>query len=184
MRSGVRIDILAGRSPLYVRAMTTSYYAYGAHELREFVGRELGPGDWHHVSQRDVDDFATVTGDRQWIHVDPVAAASSPFGTTIVHGYFTLSLVVPLFAELLGISGFDRIVNYGLDRVRFPAPAPSDSRVRLVACITAFDEVGDGQHQMRVSFTVQCDKAEKPVCVADGLFRYVEAAVDDSELAS
>lgn len=164
--------------------MTSFYYAHGAHEVRGFVGRDLGPGDWHHVTQRDVEDFAGVTGDRQWIHVDPLAAASSPFGTTIIHSYFTLSLVVPLFAELLDITGFDRIVNYGLDRVRFPAPAPADSRVRLVACVTAFDELGGGQHQMRVSFTVQCDRADKPVCVADGLFRYVEAAIDNDELAS
>ncbi|MET0454493.1 MAG: MaoC family dehydratase [Mycobacterium sp.] len=153
-----------------------SYYAYGVAEVRAFVGREVGPGAWRAVNQHDVDRFADVTHDRQWIHVDPAAASTSPSGGTVIHGNFILSLVMPLFADLLEISGFDTVVNYGFDRVRFPAPAPTGGRLRVTARVTSFDEVDDGEHQMRATFTVYSDLAQKPVCVADGLLRYLEAA--------
>ena len=122
----------------------------------ELVGRELGPTDWLEVDQERIDTFARATDDPQWIHVDPVRAAEGPFGTTIAHGYLTLSLCVPLMSRTLGLTGYRMGINYGVNKVRFPAPLPSGSRVRGRFTVQSVDEVEGG---------------EKPVCVAELVVR-------------
>src|SRR5689334_13499096 len=111
--------------------MTTT--VSGLAELAALTGRDLGASDWLSIEQDRVDRFADATGDHQWIHVDPERAKAGPFGTTIAHGYLTLSLVIPLWTELLTIDGIGMAVNYGLNKVRFPAPVPVGSRIRLAA---------------------------------------------------
>ena len=105
----------------------------GLDELKQAVGEELGVSGWHEVGQSDIDAFTDVTGDHQWIHVDPERAKDSPFGTTIAHGYYTLSLAPKLSDEVFTMDGFAFAVNYGLNKVRFPAPVPVDSKVRMRA---------------------------------------------------
>jgi acyl dehydratase len=134
-------------------------------DLRDLVGRELGPTSWLDVTQERIDAFAAATDDRQWIHVDPERAAAGPFGTTIAHGFLTLSLCVPMLYEVLPPGGAFA-VNYGTNRVRFPAPVPSGSRVRGRFRVVAVDEVARGS-RARLEATVECDGAEKPVCVAE-----------------
>src|SRR5713101_623837 len=102
-------------------------------KVQELVGTELGVGDWHEVSQDQIDLFADATGDHQWIHVDPERAKAGPFGTTIAHGYLTLSLAPVLTGEILTVNGISMGVNYGVNKVRFPAPVKVDSRVRAGA---------------------------------------------------
>ena len=136
------------------------------------VGLELGPSSWIEVPQGRIDAFAAATEDEQWIHVDPVRAADGPFGATIAHGYLTLSLLAPFTYELLPVT--DRtVVNYGLNRVRFPGPVPVGSRLRAVYRIDAIDPV-DGGRQLLVTATVERDGAERPVCVAEMLFRIID----------
>lgn len=142
----------------------------GVDGLRARVGDELGVSAWHEVTQERVDAFAEVTGDRQWIHVDRERAARSPFGGTIAHGYLTLSLGPALTAEVLGLDGFAYGVNYGLDRVRFPAPLPVGSRVRMRAALTAVEDVPGGV-QITITQTFEREGGDKPVCVAESLGR-------------
>ena len=111
----------------------------------ELVGRELGPTDWLEVDQERIDTFARATDDPQWIHVDPVRAADGPFGTTIAHGYLTLSLCVPLMSRTLGLTGYRMGINYGVNKVRFPAPLPSGSRIRGRFAVQSVDEVEGGE---------------------------------------
>ncbi|MFE7812154.1 MaoC family dehydratase [Streptomyces sp. NPDC057433] len=140
-------------------------------ELKAAVGEQLGYTDWLEVDQKRVDLFAEATGDHQWIHVDPERAASGPFGTTIAHGYLTLSLL-PLFGpQLLSVEGVKMGVNYGTNKVRFPAPVPVGSRVRATAKVAAVDEVGGGV-QVTTAFTVEREGGDKPVCVAESVARY------------
>ncbi|MEW2568974.1 MaoC family dehydratase [Streptomyces sp. NPDC057621] len=142
-----------------------------ADELKAAVGEQLGYSDWVEVDQKRIDLFAEATGDHQWIHVDPEKAASGPFGTTIAHGYLTLSLL-PLFGpQLIAVEGVKMGVNYGTNKVRFPAPVPVGSRLRATAKITAVDEVTGGV-QVSVGFTVEREGGEKPVCVAESVSRY------------
>ncbi len=142
----------------------------GIDELRARVGDELGVSDWHDVTQEAVDAFAAVTGDDQWIHVDPERATQTPFGGTIAHGYYTLSLH-PMFAEqLLRVEGFAFAVNYGLDRVRFPSPLPVGNRVRMRLELLAVDDVLGGA-QLKLKLTFESEGALKPVCVAESLTR-------------
>jgi acyl dehydratase len=131
----------------------------------ELVGKELGPSPWIDVTQERIDAFAAATDDSQWIHVDRERAAAGPFGTTIGHGYLTLSLTVPMLYELLPRAGA-MAVNYGVNRVRFPAPVPSGSRIRGRFRVASVEETPSGQ---RVIFeaVVECQGAEKPVCVAE-----------------
>ncbi|MGP3533278.1 MaoC family dehydratase [Microbacterium sp. RD1] len=103
----------------------------GATEIEAIVGQTLGWSSWQAITQRDVDRFADVTGDHQWIHTDPTRAATGPFGTTIAHGYLTLALIPRLLNDVVQISGFSATLNYGLNRVRFPAAVPVGSRIRL-----------------------------------------------------
>ncbi|MCX5138143.1 MaoC family dehydratase [Streptomyces sp. NBC_00340] len=140
-------------------------------ELRSAVGEQLGYTDWVEIEQKRIDLFAEATGDHQWIHVDPEKAASGPFGTTIAHGYLTLSLL-PLFGpKLIAVEGVKMGVNYGTNKVRFPAPVPVGSRLRSTATITAVDDVPGGV-QVTVAFTVEREGGDKPVCVAESVSRY------------
>jgi acyl dehydratase len=135
-------------------------------------GLELGPSEWRDVTQERIDAFAAATDDPQWIHVDRERAAAGPFGTTIAHGYLTLALLVPFSYELLQVEDAPLTLNYGLNRVRFPAPLPSGSRVRARFRVERVEEVAGGT-QVTMAATVECEGAEKPVCVAELVFRYV-----------
>ncbi|MFJ9819806.1 MaoC family dehydratase [Streptomyces sp. NPDC101151] len=140
-------------------------------ELRGAVGEQLGYTDWLEVDQKRIDLFAEATGDHQWIHVDPEKAAAGPFKTTIAHGYLTLSLL-PLFGpQLMSVEGVQMGVNYGTNKVRFPAPVPVGSRLRATATITGVEDVKDGI-QVAVAFTVEREGGDKPVCVAESVARY------------
>jgi len=147
----------------------------GMEGLREAEGRELGVTDWHEITQAEVDAFAEVTGDHQWIHVDPERAAQSPLGGTIAHGLLTLALAPAMTSSLLSFEGFAFALNYGYNRVRFPAPLPVGSRVRMRATLATVDDIPGGA-QITIVQTFECEGAEKPVCVAESLARvYVGA---------
>ncbi|MEU6668895.1 MaoC family dehydratase [Streptomyces sp. NPDC046727] len=140
-------------------------------ELRAAVGEQLGPTDWLEIDQKRIDLFAEATGDHQWIHVDPEKAATGPFGTTIAHGYLTLSLL-PLFGpQLLQVEGVKMGVNYGTNKVRFPSPVPVGSRLRATGRIAGVEDVTGGV-QVTVAFTVEREGGDKPVCVAESVSRY------------
>ncbi|MCK7623166.1 MaoC family dehydratase [Streptomyces sp. RS10V-4] len=140
-------------------------------ELRAAVGEELGPSDWMAVDQRRIDLFAEATGDHQWIHVDPEKAAAGPFGTTIAHGYLTLSLLPVLVPRLLRVDNVAMGINYGTNKVRFPAPVPVGSRLRARARIAEVAEVPGGV-QLTTVVTVEREGGEKPVCVAESVSRF------------
>ena len=142
----------------------------GIDELKTKVGEELGVSEWHEVTQADIDAFAEATGDHQWIHVDPERAAQTPFGSTIAHGLYTLSLGPVLTEEAFSLEGIAFGLNYGYDRVRFPSPLPVDSRLRMRATLTSVDDVSGGI-QMKVTQTFEREGGEKPVCVAEQLVR-------------
>ena len=139
-------------------------------ELRAKVGAELGVSDWHDVTQEAVDAFAEVTGDDQWIHTDPQRATRTPFGGTIAHGYYTLSLHPVLAKEVFAFEGFEFAVNYGLNRVRFPAPLPVGNRVRMRVTLLGVEDVLGGT-QITMKLTFEGEGALKPVCVAESLTR-------------
>jgi acyl dehydratase len=141
-------------------------------DLQTLVGKPLGTTDWLLVPQSDVDLFARAAHDEQWIHIDPERAAAGPFGRTIAHGYLTLSLLVPLWSQLLVIENVSMAINYGLNRVRFPAPVPAGSSVRLEATIAACEEVAGNGVQVTADATMFCDASPKPVCVAQPVYRY------------
>lgn len=131
----------------------------------ELIGVELGPTSWLDVPQERIDTFAAATDDPQWIHTDPERAADGPFGTTIAHGFLTLSLCVPMLHEVLPpASGM--VVNYGVNRVRFPAPVPSGSRVRGRFRVLTVEETPSGG-RATIEAKVECVGVEKPVCVAE-----------------
>ena len=140
--------------------------------LADLVGRELGPSPWCPVTQQMVDTFAELTGDHQWIHVDPARAAQGPFGGTIAHGYLTLSMVPVFFARLLDVRGGSLGLNYGLDRVRFPAPVRVGDEVRATLRIDSVRELGDEGFQAGATVTVQARTSPKPACVAQIVFRF------------
>jgi acyl dehydratase len=142
-------------------------------ELRALVGVDLGPTEWYDVDQARVDAFAENTEDRQWIHVDPERAAASPFGGTIGHGLLTLSLGPKFMEELMAFDGFAHSLNYGYDKVRFPAPMPVGTRLRMHATITGVEDVGGGA-QVTTTQTFEREGGEKPVCVAISVGRFVE----------
>ncbi|MFC1415097.1 MaoC family dehydratase [Streptacidiphilus cavernicola] len=139
-------------------------------DLRTAVGTELGVSDWIAIEQRQVDQFAAATGDHQWIHTDPERAAAGPFGGTIAHGFLTLSLLPVIGADVLQVEGVRMGVNYGTNKVRFPAPVPVGSRVRgRVELVEVTDVPGGVQVVTRV--TVERDGGDKPVCVAESVSR-------------
>ena len=143
----------------------------GLAEIKELTGRDLGRSDWLEVTQDRVDMFADATGDHQWIHVDPDRAKDGPFGGPIAHGYLTLSLVIPLFTELLQIRGVTMGINYGLEKVRFPNPVRVGSKVRLAATVAEVTDVAPNGVQMLLDFTVEIDGETKPACVARAVYR-------------
>ena len=134
--------------------------------LPDLVGKELGPTDWFEVDQARIDEFARATDDPQWIHTDPVKAAGGPFGTTIAHGFLTLSLCVPLMSRTLALTGYRMGINYGVNKVRFPAPLPSGSRIRGRFTVQSVDEVPGGEQGV-VLATIEREGGDKPVCVAE-----------------
>jgi acyl dehydratase len=142
----------------------------GIDELRAKVGEELGVSEWHEVTQDEIDAFADATGDHQWIHVDPERAAETPFGSTIAHGLYTLSLGPRFTFALFTIEGFAFGLNYGYNKVRFPAPLPVDSRVRMRAILSSVDDVPGGV-QLTITQTFEREGEEKPVCVAESVAR-------------
>jgi acyl dehydratase len=147
----------------------------GLEGLRDRVGQEVGVSGWRTVTQEDVDTFADLTGDRQWIHVDPERAQSGPYGTTIQHGFLTLGMATGLLWEVCTVDGFGRILNYGLNRVRFPAPVRVGSRIRMhvqVAEVTALDSPEGRGAEAVYRLTYEVEGEPKPCCVADLVFRY------------
>ena len=145
----------------------------GLDRLKEAEGKELGTSDWHEVTQKDIDTFADVTGDHQWIHVDPERARDTPFGGTIAHGYYTLSLAPRFSEEIVKFEGFAFAVNYGLDKVRFPAPLPVGGKVRMSARLASVEPIQGGA-QITLVLTFEHEGGEKPVCVAETLARVYE----------
>jgi acyl dehydratase len=144
----------------------------GADEIRAAIGRHLGHSAYRTVTQQDIDTFAELTGDDQWIHVDPERAAQGPFGGTIAHGLLTLSLGPRLVREIYRIEGVKMGVNYGYDRIRFPSPVPVGSKVRVGAEVEDAEDVNGGL-MVRLRFTWEVEGASKPACVASMLLRYV-----------
>lgn len=140
--------------------------------LQSFIGREIGVSEWHAIAQEQVQQFADATGDHQWIHLDRERAQrESPFGATIAHGFLTLSLISSLMKEALQIRGTRMVVNYGLNRVRFPAPLRVDSKVRARLSVRGVKDVG-GSVEAIFSVAVECDGGDKPCCVAEWILRY------------
>jgi acyl dehydratase len=153
--------------------MTTT--VNGIAELEALVGQTIGPSDWREVTQELIDQFAEVSGDDQWIHVDTERAKTeSPFGTTVAHGNLTLSMIDGFRSELMRSSGFRMGVNYGWNRVRFPAPVPAGARIRASIETLSVDEIGDGWHQIAQKWTVEVEGNEKPACVAESVGRLLE----------
>lgn len=142
-------------------------------DLLTMVGTEIGPGEWVAVEQDRVDGFADATDDHQWIHIDPERAADGPFGTTIAHGFLTLALLVPLVSEVLVVDGASTSVNYGLDRVRFTAPVPVGSRVRVRVEVAEASEVRGGV-QVALDCTIEVEGQERPAVVARWLARHLD----------
>jgi acyl dehydratase len=145
----------------------------GLDQLKDAEGQELGTSDWHEVTQKDIDTFADVTGDHQWIHVDPERARDTPFGGTIAHGYYTLSLAPRFSEQILKLEGFAFGVNYGLNKVRFPAPLPVGAKVRMRAKVASVEPVAGGA-QLALELTFEREGGDKPVCVAETLARVYE----------
>jgi acyl dehydratase len=144
----------------------------GIEELKALVGQTIGPSDWREVTQADIDAFAELSGDDQWIHVDVERAKTeSPFGTTVAHGNLTLSMIDGFRPELLESSGFKLGVNYGWNKIRFPAPVPAGSRIRTSVEAVSVDDVGGGWHQITQRWTVEVEGSEKPACVAESVGR-------------
>jgi acyl dehydratase len=140
--------------------------------LSGIVGKHLGYTSWHGIAQERVDRFAEATLDDQWIHVDVERAKAGPFGGTIVHGFLTLSLAPVLLDELLRVEDASRTINYGLERVRFPAPVPVGSRVRLGAELSSLEQVSGGV-QTVLAFTFELEGSAKPCCVGELVLRFV-----------
>jgi acyl dehydratase len=151
--------------------------AHGIDDIRALEDQVVGPSAWREVTQEMVNQFAELTGDDQWIHVDVERAKlESPFGTTIAHGNLTLSLIDGLRRDLNDWSGFKLGVNYGWNKVRFPAPVVVGARLRCFAQVVEVCEVGGGWYQIVTRFTVEAEGGEKPVCVADSVGRLLVGA--------
>ncbi|MBU9763440.1 MaoC family dehydratase [Mycobacterium sp. TNTM28] len=142
-------------------------------DLVAVKGQALGTSEWVQITQDAVNLFADATGDHQWIHVDPQRAAQGPFGATIAHGYMTLSLLPRLMAQMYTVNGIKLAINYGLNKVRFPAPVPVGSNVRATSTLVGVDELGDDTVQLTVSTTVEIEGSAKPACVAESVLRYI-----------
>jgi acyl dehydratase len=144
-------------------------------DLKAAVGETLGASDWLEITQERIDLFAEATGDHQWIHVDPDRAAAGPFGRTIAHGYLTLSLVNLFLPQILEVRGISMGVNYGSDKLRFPAPVPVGSRVRGRGELLEVEETNDGGVQAKIRVTVEIEGGRRPGCVVETISRYYPA---------
>ena len=140
-------------------------------DFKAAVGEDIGSSDWFHITQERVDTFADATEDRQWIHVDPDRAKDGPFGATIAHGYLTLSLLVPLMKGVFRVDGQRMGLNYGLNKVRFPAPVKVGSQVRAAVTVKSVEDV-EGGVQVVWLVTVTAEGSTKPGCVAESITRY------------
>jgi acyl dehydratase len=144
----------------------------GIDELQELIGQPIGPSDWVEITQDDIDTFARLSRDDQWIHVDVERAErESPFGTTVAHGNLTLSLIDGFRRELIRQEGVKLGINYGWNKVRFPAPVPAGSRVRATAEIASVEELEGGWYHVVTKFTLEREGGDKPVCVAEAVGR-------------
>jgi acyl dehydratase len=140
-------------------------------ELKGMAGQHLGYSEWRQVTQEQINTFADATGDHQWIHVDQERARSGPFRTTIAHGYLTLALLVPMWGELLEIRGVRMGINYGLNKVRFPAPVRSGTKIRLGAALAEVTDLPRGTEAV-VDMVIECEGSAKPACTAQMICRY------------
>ncbi len=141
-------------------------------DLKNAIGKQLGVSDWLEIDQQRIDKFADATGDHQWIHVDPARAKNGPFGTTIAHGYLTQSLVNYFLPQIVEVHGISMGVNYGANRIRFPAPVRVGSRIRGSAELLGVEETKDGGIQATIRVTVEIEGSERPGCVIDTISRY------------
>src|SRR5438270_10247091 len=145
----------------------------GVDALQKATGTHLGYSDWLEITQDRIDGFADATGDHQWIHVDPVRAKDGPYGTTIAHGYLTLALTNLFLPQVVEVQGFGMGINYGVDKVRFPAPVPVGSRVRGGVDLVSVEDIKGGvQTMMRI--TVEVEGSTKPACVVEAISRYLD----------
>jgi len=144
-------------------------------ELPAAVGRPLGVSDWIEITQERIDQFADATGDHQWIHCDPERARRGPFGATIAHGYLTSSLASLFLGQIVQVKGISMGINYGADRLRFPAPVKVGSRVRGSAELVEAEKVKDGSVQAKIRVTIEIEGGERPACVIDTISRYYPA---------
>jgi acyl dehydratase len=142
-------------------------------ELEQAVGQHLGYSDWLEITQERIDAFADATGDHQWIHVDPERAKQGPFGSTIAHGYLTQSLVNHFLPQIVEVRGISMGINYGADRLRFPAPVPVNSRIRAGGELVGVERVKGGAVQAKIRVTVEIEGGDRPACVIDTISRYV-----------
>ncbi|MFS4490831.1 MaoC family dehydratase [Dietzia kunjamensis] len=145
----------------------------GLEQLEAELGRHVGYSDWMEITQERIDAFAEATGDHQWIHVDPARAAEGPYGRNIAHGYLTLSLLPVLGAEVMEIRGFAMMINYGVDKVRFPAPVPVGSRIRAGIELTSLERKSSGV-QLNSLVTVEVEGSDRPAVVAETVRMMVE----------
>ncbi|MET4430350.1 MaoC family dehydratase [Mycolicibacterium sp. 624] len=143
-------------------------------ELRELIGKPLPPTAWVTVGQENIDAFADATGDHQWIHIDPTRAANSEFKSTVAHGLYTLSLIPAMLDTIISLDGFAHTLNYGYDKVRFPAPLAVSSRFRMHAVVDSVEAVGPGSAHMLTTVRFDREGSDKPVCVAVQASRFVE----------
>ena len=143
----------------------------GIEELKKLAGQDLGTGDWHEVTQEQINQFADATGDHQWIHTDVERAKAGPFGGPIAHGYYTLSIIPVLLRDVMSVEGMRMGINYGLNKLRFPAPVPIGSKVRASVKCVSVDEVSGGL-QGTFDVTVEVDGQDKPGCAAQVIYRY------------
>ncbi len=141
-------------------------------DLKNAVGKQLGVSDWLEIDQQRIDKFADATGDHQWIHVDPERAKNGPFGATIAHGYLTQSLVNYFLPQIVEVHGISMGVNYGANRIRFPAPVPVGSRIRGSAELLGVEETKDGGVPATIRVSVEIEGSERPGCVIDTISRY------------
>jgi len=141
-------------------------------ELLSAVGRDLGASEWIAIDQERIDQFAEATGDHQWIHVDPAAAAEGPFGATIAHGYLTLAITNLFLPQIMRVDGASMGINYGANKVRFPQPVTVGSRIRGTAVVTEVAEISGGV-QVVVTITVEIENQAKPACVVESVSRFL-----------
>jgi len=139
-------------------------------DLPSLEGQDLGTSSWFDITQERIDTFADATGDHQYIHVDPERAKDGPFGTTIAHGFLTLSLFIPMWSEILEVADASTLVNYGTDKVRFVSPVPAGSRIRLHVVVKTVTEVKGG-YQIHVDGTIEIEGREKPAVVVESISR-------------